>query len=721
MKKNVKVLTCTMLSMMLANSGLAVYAKDGDDTDTTKDETIYAILNSDGTVEEQIVSSWLHNDHGIKNIKENLDIKDVKNVKSDEKPNISGNTYTWDSESNDIYYEGTTTKKLPVNVNVTYKLDGKEIKGKDLIGKSGKLEIHIQMKNTQTKVVNINGKNTNIHPLYVGAGVVDLSSDHFKNVKINHGTVLSEGNNQVVGFVSIPGLEDTLKSSNIDPEAVNYSDEYVIECETNDFELGPIMVTFTPEVPLDKLKDIDSFDDLTKGLNDLTSASEQLLDGTTQLADGTNTFNSKMKELVDGVPTLTNGVDTLKNGTGQLVSGSTALSSNLNVLQNGLSQAKEGTSALVSATGSMNELVDGIKQVNGGNTALAAGLKDGSAQLNGLLTSDIYQSVASSLSGLPDEINSLEAGLSQLANGVGQLQAGLSTVDANGNKTDLAVAEETVNLVAAQYAQACELDANSQECGIYKSLKGVTGALDNTRDGVNTLAEGVQGLASKQQELENLKSLATNASGLLSKVNDLSNNLNTAAQSAETLAAGTNQLNEKAGALLQLNPSLQKLDGALGQLQNGSSQLYTGSQTLTQGIQSADQGVAQLQGGAKTITNGAGQLYDASSLLASKTKELNNGMSTFKTSGIDEMNRRVTLTVDDINQILAIKDEIIKENETQHTFTGAPENSESKVKFIYKTEELEKTKKADTEKTTTTESKKENFLDKIGDFFKNLF
>ena len=110
MKKNVKVLTCTMLSMMLANSGLAVYAKDGDDTDTTKDETIYAILNSDGTVEEQIVSSWLHNDHGIKNIKENLDIKDVKNVKSDEKPNISGNTYTWDSESNDIYYEGTTTK-----------------------------------------------------------------------------------------------------------------------------------------------------------------------------------------------------------------------------------------------------------------------------------------------------------------------------------------------------------------------------------------------------------------------------------------------------------------------------------------------------------------------------------------------------------------------------------------------------------------------------------
>lgn len=715
MKKNVKVLTCTMLSMMLANSGLAVYAKDGDDTDTTKDETIYAILNSDGTVEEQIVSSWLHNDHGIKNIKENLNIKDVKNVKSDEKPNISGNTYTWDSESNDIYYEGTTTKKLPVNVNVTYKLDGKEIKGKDLIGKSGKLEIHIQMKNTQTKVVNINGKNTNIHPLYVGAGVVDLSSDHFKNVKINHGTVLSEGNNQVVGFVSIPGLEDTLKSSNIDPEAVNYSDEYVIECETNDFELGPIMVTFTPEVPLDKLKDIDSFDDLTKGLNDLTSASEQLLDGTTQLADGTNTFNSKMKELVDGVPTLTNGVDTLKNGTGQLVSGSTALSSNLNVLQNGLSQAKEGTSALVSATGSMNELVDGISTLNNGANSLASQLRQGSDQLNNALSDEIITTLSNTLSATP-----------QLATDLKELETSLKNLeDATATQT---------NALQQKYAylrQNCPLnesgnrladnEKNHDACIAADTLQEVLTGLQQTAPQQAAVKAAGDKVSKDSEALLPLLQMQDTMTSMMTQLQAMKGQLSAAATGAEALAAGTNQLNEKAGALLQLNPSLQKLDGALGQLQNGSSQLYTGSQTLTQGIQSADQGVAQLQGGAKTITNGAGQLYDASSLLASKTKELNNGMSTFKTSGIDEMNRRVTLTVDDINQILAIKDEIIKENETQHTFTGAPENSESKVKFIYKTEELEKTKKADTEKTTTTESKKENFLDKIGDFFKNLF
>ena len=42
--------------------------------------------------------------------------------------------------------------------------------------------------------------------------------------------------------------------------------------KAKDFELGPIMFAITPEVPVDKLKDINSMDDLTKGLDELTNA-----------------------------------------------------------------------------------------------------------------------------------------------------------------------------------------------------------------------------------------------------------------------------------------------------------------------------------------------------------------------------------------------------------------------------------------------------------------
>ncbi len=54
MKKNVKVLTCTVLSLMLSQT--AVWAADDSEDDTKKDETVYAMLNADGTVYDEIIS-----------------------------------------------------------------------------------------------------------------------------------------------------------------------------------------------------------------------------------------------------------------------------------------------------------------------------------------------------------------------------------------------------------------------------------------------------------------------------------------------------------------------------------------------------------------------------------------------------------------------------------------------------------------------------------------
>ena len=123
MKKNVKVLTCTALSLMLSQT--AVWAADDSEDDTKKDETVYAMLNADGTVYDEIISGWLHNDAGIKNIKETLDVKAVENVKGDEEPQVEGNTYTWNVEGSDVYYRGNSDKKLPVEVKITYYLNGK--------------------------------------------------------------------------------------------------------------------------------------------------------------------------------------------------------------------------------------------------------------------------------------------------------------------------------------------------------------------------------------------------------------------------------------------------------------------------------------------------------------------------------------------------------------------------------------------------------------------
>lgn len=721
MKKNVKAVTCAALSMMLVNSGMVLYAKDDE---TVKDETVYAMLNSDGSVDQEIVSSWLHNDNGIRDIKEVLDLNNVKNVKSDEKPEVSGKTYTWNSASNDVYYEGTSTKTLPVQVKVSYKLDGKDISGKDLIGKSGKLEIHISLKNTQSKTVNVNGRQTRIHPFYMGAGVLDLSTDHFSNVKCENGKILSEGNNTMVAFVSVPGLQDTLESSGMEvAKDLHIQDEFTITCDAKEFELGPIMFAMTPEVPVDKLKNINSIDDLTNGLDELTNASAQLLDGTSQLSQGTATFNGKMQELVNGVPTLTNGVSALKNGTQELVSGSSKLYSGLKDLNTGMNQAKAGTAKLNKATDGLGTLVSGVDEINTNMQALAKGLQDGSNELNASLTDEMLKSLTQRLGNVSALQTVFENDQKNVAQAAAELEAALTSADVDNAAGKLGETAEYLKkkafndenkVVDAEAAQALQsLQSADDYLSDYKKQA--------TASAVNLKKQLTQ-LQTDSANLKNLSDMASSAAKMLPKLSSLKANLNTASQGAQQLAQGTQQLSEKSSTLLELKKGISTLDSSMTTAVGGSSELYKGSQALVSGLQRVDQGAGTLQSGSATIGNGAQQLYAASTLLKDKTGELHAGMSKFKTTGIDEMQKQVTLSLDDVTQLLAIKDEIVKEAEQEHTFSGAPKNSESKVKYIYKTEELQKEKKTDTQETKKTkEEAKDDFFDKISNFFSKMF
>ena len=719
MKKNVKAVTCAALSMLLVNSGMVLYAKDDE---TVKDETVYAMLNSDGSVDQEIVSSWLHNDNGIRNIKEQLDLSNVKNVKSDEKPEVSGKTYTWNADSNDIYYEGTSTKTLPVQVRVTYKLDGKEISGKDLIGKSGKLEIHISLKNTQSK--NVNGRQTRIHPFYMGAGVLDLSTDHFSNVKCENGKVLSEGNNTMVAFISVPGLQDTLESCGVTgAKELPMQDDITITCEAKDFELGPIMFAMTPEVPVDKLKDINSMDDLTKGLDELTNASAQLLNGTSQLSEGTATFQGKMQELVNGVPTLTNGVSALKNGTQELVSGSTRLYSGLQNLHTGMNQAKKGTAKLNKATDGLGTLVSGVDEINTNMQALAKGLQDGSNELNASLSDEMLKNLTDGLGNVSALQEMFEKDQQHVAQAAADLEAALTSTDVDNAAGKLGETAEYLKKKAFN-DKGEVVDAEAAQA--LKSLKSADDYLLNYKTQATASAVNLQKQLTQLQtdsaNLKNLSDMADSAAEMLPKLSSFKASLNTASQGAQQLARGTQQLSEKSSSLLELKKGISTLDSSMTTAVGGSSELYKGSQALVSGLQRVDQGAGALQSGSATIGNGAQQLYDASTLLKDKTGELHAGMSKFKTTGIDEMQKQVSLSLDDVTQLLAIKDEIVKEAEQEHTFSGAPKNSESKVKYIYKTEELQKEKKTDTQETKKTkEETKDDFFDKISNFFSKMF
>lgn len=133
---------------MAAVMGAApVYAATGEDAAVSKEETVYVNANADGSEDQITVSNWLKNAGTEKNLQDESELKDIKNVKGDEEFTQSGNKLTWQTDGEDIYYQGTTTKEPPVSVKFTYYLDGKEIKPDDLAGKSGKLKIKVDYTN----------------------------------------------------------------------------------------------------------------------------------------------------------------------------------------------------------------------------------------------------------------------------------------------------------------------------------------------------------------------------------------------------------------------------------------------------------------------------------------------------------------------------------------------------------------------------------------------
>lgn len=377
----VKVVGSVLLSAVMAGSMMpvTVFAQNNDENPTEKTETVYSVLNSDGSISDTIVSSWLHDEDGINNIKETLNLTDVKNIKSNEKPSKDGNTYTWNAKGNDVYYEGTATKQLPVSVKIRYELDGQEISAKDMEGKTGHLKLTISFTNNYSEVKNINGKSIVVHPSYLAGGMLNMSTGKFSNVKCESGKIVNDGTNEMLAFANIPGLNETLRSAGLDKvnNQLGISDDVTVEADVNNFDLGSIMVGMTNEIDLaSELGEIGSVSELTDGIDQLIEADDQLIDGSKQLYDGTT-------QLKEQAAPLTGSSDQVR----QLSAGAIQLNDGVKALQTGIRQYTAGASAINEGVNQLYAIPQGAAQISEGITtyktqSLVSGIDDLSAGLD---------------------------------------------------------------------------------------------------------------------------------------------------------------------------------------------------------------------------------------------------------------------------------------------------------------------------------------------------
>ena len=254
-----------------------------------KEQTVYVNADQNGNVEKVIVSNWLKNTDKESTLEDNSELNDITNVKGEESYTQGSNgKLVWAADGNDIYYQGETSKELPVSVKMTYFLDGREISAADLAGKSGKVKIRIDYENHADQTVEIDGKKEKIYtPFLMVTGMI-LPAEKFTNVEVKNGKVISDGKNEIVMGIGFPGLGESLQLSDIEELKEKEVPDYVeITADVEDFSLS-LTATVATTGTLEELGlgEIDSLDDLKESMDKLADSSEALVNGSKELQDG---------------------------------------------------------------------------------------------------------------------------------------------------------------------------------------------------------------------------------------------------------------------------------------------------------------------------------------------------------------------------------------------------------------------------------------------------
>ncbi|MBD5486539.1 MAG: hypothetical protein HDR18_13640 [Lachnospiraceae bacterium] len=401
-----------------------------------KEETVYVLADAKGSVNQVIVSDWLKNSEGGQSLKDSTDLTDIRNVKGYETFEKDENgDIIWQTDGADIYYRGTTDKEVPVNVNISYQLDGQDISPEELAGRSGRVTIRMDYDNRETRKVMVGGGEQEIKvPFAMISGMI-LPQDTFSNIEVTNARLLSEGNNSVVVGVAFPGLKESIDADGLKEKLqeneesdklddIEIPDYIEVTADTENFELGMTMTVAMSDI----LSDIELTDSID--LSDLNDSMDELRDATNQLKDGAAELKDGSGQLKDGTAELLSGTGDLRDGTVELKDGTQELYEKSGVLNDGAGKLNDGAAALYDGTGALQ---DGVRKLTDGTGALQDGSKklaDGAGALKegGKKLTDGAGALQDGSKSLADGTGALVGGIQSLNDGAVQLQSGINQV-----------------------------------------------------------------------------------------------------------------------------------------------------------------------------------------------------------------------------------------------------------------------------------------------------
>ena len=430
---------------------------DADLRNLSKDETVYVIAGADGSTQKIIVSDWIKNAMGSSRIEDLTELSDVRNVKGLESFEEKGEGVgVWDAAGNDIYYQGSIEKELPVEMEISYTLDGKPVSPEELAGKSGHVVMRFTYTNKQKQNVMVGEEERELYVPFAAITSMMLDNEKFRNVEVSSGRVINDGDHLMVMGYAMPGMQENL---DVEKEDLDIPDYVEVTGDVTDFSLVTTMTIVSNSLFNDMdLEDVVSLDELSDSMDDLDEAMGELMDGTGELYDGITELHDKTGELTDGIQKLRDGSRDLDDGAGSLKGGAQQLRDGAAELNQGLQTLKGNNEALTAGAGQVFDTL----------LATANGQLQELAQLGITVPALTRENYGTVLEGLCQQLTTVKAGYEK------QLQELMAMVGGGAAPIDLEEKETVKDLMKTPDA-AVDIEGKP-EAGTAAGAAGVSGA-----------------------------------------------------------------------------------------------------------------------------------------------------------------------------------------------------------------------------------------------------
>lgn len=613
---------------------------------TQKSETVHVNADAQGTVRDVSVSVKLDNGKSYETLADTSRLADVKDADGDAPASQNGEVLVWDAQGSNVNYTGTSTEQPPVDVKVTYLLDGEEISPDELAGKTGAVTLRFDFTNhTDATFVGTAGSRTASVPFVAMTGLI-MPDDVFSNIEVDNGKVISEGGRTIVVGYALPGMAESLGIADSDVGGLELPSSFTVTADAQDFALDGTLTYLTGDLLADANTD-------NLGLGNLSSGLSQLQTSLNQLIDGSDALTSGLDQLPSGSAAASAGAEELATSARALPAATSSLAGGSQQLADGAATAAQAGSSLADALDRLSATAATLDADSQSALAAAGELETAAAQAD-------------------DSAGALADDSAALAEGVSQAQGALNDGADALTAQEQSVREDLADLTAKRDAAAPEAQPAYDEA--IAALEDTLQALSTAQQKLTDAGDGLDDAAAQSHDV------AQDAAALAALTSDLSDR---AADLTGTRDAGLTNIAGQTALLSQAlaQTSEQSQEG----LATGLAGLADGADQLAAGAGQIDAASQALSGGLDQLSTGSAQVASANSAAADGSAQLSAGLQAWRDQGFQKL---VDAMDGDLGGLADGVEAMTQASRSYTSFSGITEGTKGSVWIVYQTDAI---------------------------------